>query len=187
MGNKLSPIDEVNKQFGDSGFRLVPLLDENREQIGYDVEWQHSHYKIPTLDIHYAATLAKVHFDGARRALSRFQQTFGLEGTGVQEALDGLNPDDITGVNKPSLSELNAGLAGGQYRLRARPEPWDGEVRGYVLEDLKRNDVVWWLQTDNEELACLLTNIRLLSFKEGKESSRLEAFRIWGAPIGRPN
>ena len=193
MSDKPSPIEKANEYFGKSGFRLIPRLDENQEQTGYILRDENGDlYEIDNLDMEVAATVAGAFFDGASYGLHLAEGQHGLKGMGLQAVLENLRAGAITGVNNPTLEELNTKLAGLKFRVIAQPEPWDGEVRGYVVEDLLSDNITWTLETDDEQLACLLINTLFYGIVTGADVGREHALRIraldqWHPPFDKAN
>ena len=193
MSDKPSPIEKANEYFSKSGFRLVPWLDENQEQTGYILRDKNGDlYEIDNLDMEVAATVASAFFDGASYGLHLAEGQHGLKGMGVQAVLANLRAGAITGINNPTLEELNVKLAGLQYRVIRQPEPWDGDVRGYVLQDIQSNKITWELESDDEELVCMLVNVLFYGIMAGADVGRDQALRIraldqWHPPFDKAN
>ena len=73
-----------------------------------------------------------------------------------------------------------------------RPKPLDGNIRGYVVEDLLSDKITWILETDDEQLACLLINTLFYGIVTGADVGRDQALRIraldqWRPPFNKAN
>lgn len=198
MSDKRSPIEQANKYFAKSGFRLVPWLNKKQKQIGYTLRYEADKeegpdlYDIRHLDKEVVATVGAAFFQGTSYGLRLGEKEHGLKGMGLQAVLENLRAGAIKGVNNPTLEELNAKLAGLEYRVMCRSEPWDGNVRGYVVEDLLSDKIIWELETDDEELVCLLVNVLFYGIMAGADIGRDQALRIraldeWRPPSGKLN
>lgn len=184
MSDKPSPIDKANEYFGTSGFSLVPWLDKKQKQIGYTLRYEADKeegpnlYDIRHLDKEVVATIGAAFFQGTSYGLRLGEKEHGLKGMGLQAVLENLRTGAIKGVNNPTLDVLNAKLIGLDYRVIRRPEPWDGDVRGYVLEDIKSDEITWELETDDVQLVCMLVNVLFHGIMAGADVGRGQALRI---------
>ena len=198
MSDKLSPVDEANEYFGASGFRLAPWLDKKQKQIGYTLRHEANNeegpdlYDIRHLDEAVVAEVSVAFFQGTSYGLKLGEKEHGLRGIGLQEVLENLRVGAVIGKNQPSLEELNVKLAGLEYRVIRQPEPSEGDVRGYVLEDIQSNNITWELESDDEQLVCMLVNVLFYGIMAGADVGRDQALRIraldeWQPPIDKIN
>lgn len=195
MSKELSSIDKANEFFeASSEFKLVPRFDENQNQIGYALrEGEHDIYEFDTLDQESAAARAVAFYDGVTYGhLEVNEWLMALQTMGKREKLKDLKASKITAITKPTIEELNTLLAPHQYRVMPRPEPWEGEVRGYVLEDMSSNEIGWELHTDDEALVAMLVNVLFYGISVGTDVAKGQALRIraldeWQPPGGKAN
>ena len=195
MSKELSPIDEANEFLEAScGFRLVPRFDENQNQIGYALrEGEHDIYEFDTLDQEIVAGNAITFYHGVTYGhLEINEWLMALHTMGRREKLKDLKASKITAINKPTIEELNIQLAPHQYRVTSRPKPWEGEVRGYVLEDMLSHEITWELHSDDEALVAMLVNVLFYGISMGVDVAKGQVFRVralqeWKPPGDKAN